>query len=499
MKKLPQAGKLGPVLVPLILLALCAAQTSGNHADAIAAALQNRKFDQALELLRPALRASPRDAQLWAMQGVAYAGENNAKAALASFHKALQIAPDYLPALQGAAQIEYAAANPAAIPLIEHVLRLRPGDPTGHAMLAVLEYQQGNCAAAVGHFEKAEALLASRVSAQHAYGVCLVRLKRLDQAVQVFHRAVELDPEDAAERRLLAAVQLMAHKPQDALATLQPLLEGSSPDARTLELASTAYENAGDTGRAVSAIRQAILLEPQNVNLYLDFAHISYDHNSSQVGINVLSDGISLQPKAAPLYLARGVLYVQLGKYEQAEDDFESAHQVDPRQSLSAAAQGVLAVQQDDFGRALATVQNKLAHNPNDPVLLYLQADILSQQGAEPGSPEFEKATRSAKRAVALRPSLEAARGVLAKLYLQSGEYKQAADECRKALAIDARDQTAVYHLIQALRRTGDQNEIPALLKRLASLRQQAAEDENQRYQYKIVEGDEPTQTPAHP
>jgi two-component SAPR family response regulator len=79
---------------------------------------------------------------------------------------------------------------------------------------------------------------------------------------------------------------------------------------------------------------------------------------------------------------------------------------------------------------------------------------------------------------------------VLAKLYLQAGNYSAAAEQCRKALDQDPQDQTALYHLIQALRKTGDQREIPDLLKRLALLRKQTAHEESQRYQYKLVEGD---------
>src|SRR3984893_14445575 len=142
-----------------LLAAGARAQNAAEGFEPVASALRNREFQKALELLRPALQRSPGNAQLWAMQGTAYAGEGQTKAALASFRNALKISPAYLPALQGAAQIEYEAGSSAAIPLLQHVLRLRAADPTTHAMLAVLEYQQGNCAAAAGHFEKAGALL----------------------------------------------------------------------------------------------------------------------------------------------------------------------------------------------------------------------------------------------------------------------------------------------------------------------------------------------------
>ena len=478
------------ILIGILLLGCAFAQTAVDQIGLITLALQNQDFAEALVLLRPALQRSPRNAQLWTMQGAAYAGEGHNTEAVVSFRRALTISPDYLPALQGAIQIEYASGSKEAIPLLQRILRLRPADRTSHGMLAVLEYQQENCAAAVVQFEKAGELFDTQPSALHAYAACLVKLKQLDKAAEVVRRTVALNPRDGRERRLLAAVQLMEHKPQDALSTLQPMLEGSDADVETLELAATAYEDSQDTPKAVAALRQAILLNPQNVNLYVDFANLSSSHESFQVGIDVLSDGIAQLPKAAPLLLARGVLYVQLAEYDKAEADFQTAHELDPHQSLSSAAQGLLAEQENNLDGALATVETRLAQKPNDAVLLYLRADFLSQKGVEPGTAEFQLAMRSARQAVSLRPGLSGARTVLAKLDLQAGRYQDAVEQCRKAVAQDPKDQTALYHLIQALRKTGGNAEIPDLLTRLAQLRKQTAHEDSQRYQYKLVEED---------
>ena len=476
-------------LVPLLLsCALCLAQAAPT--DATAQALQSRDFARALELLQPALRQFPSNAELWAMQGTAYAGQGDQQDALKSFQTALKFSPDYVVALRGASQILFDEGDSAAIPLLKHVLRLHPADQTGHGMLAVLEYQQGNCQAAVPHFEGAGSLFDDRAPALHGYATCLVKLREFDRAAKVFQRSLALNPNDPRERRLVAAIQLMAHQPQDALATLQPLLQANSRDADTLELAATAYEGVKDTPQAVATLRQAILLDPRNVNLYLDFANLSSAHDSYQVGIDVVSDGVTQLPEAAPLYLARGVLNVQLAQYEKAEADFEAAYRLDPNQSLSSAAQGVLAVQQDDVDRALKTVQTRLARKPGDPLLLYLQADFLTQKGAEPGTPEFQLSMRSAKQAVSLQPGLSGARTVLAKLYLQAGNPRDAVEQCRKALEHDPHDQTALYRLIQGLRKTGDNAEIPDLLKQLALLRKQSAKEQSERYQYKLVEED---------
>jgi tetratricopeptide (TPR) repeat protein len=488
--------KLGFLIAFVACYSLALSQTHEDPTEPISLALRAREFDKAVELSRSALRASPGSAQLWTLQGIAFAGKGDSKQALAAFQQALKIAPNSVAALAGAAQIEYEADSREAVPLLDRLLALRPGDPTGHAMLAVLEYRNGDCPAAVPHFDKAGKLLDSQLDALHAYATCLVRLKRLDEAAAVLQRALALRPDDPRERQLLASVQIMGQKPKDALATLRPLLDAGNPTAATLQLVSNASEDAGDTPQAVGTLRQALLLDPRNVSLYLDFANIAFAHESFQVGIDVISEGMLLQPRAAQLYVARGVLLVQLAQYDKAEADFEKAYELDPHQSLSTAAQGLAAVQANDLDHALASIQSKLERKPNDALLLYLQADVLSQKSADVGAPEFQLAMRSAKRAVSLQPTLGAARGVLAKLYMQAGQYPEAVEQCRAALKSDPKDQTALYRLIQALRKTGQKDEIPDLLKRLAQLREEATKDERERYRYKLIEEDPPAARP---
>jgi tetratricopeptide (TPR) repeat protein len=488
--------KIGFAIVLLAFNSVAFSQTSQNPVEPISAALRAHDFDKAVELSKFALKTSPNNAQLWTLQGIAYVNKGDGKDALAAFEQALKISPNNIAALEGAAQIQYQAGNAAAIPLLNRLLQLHPDNPTGHAMLAVLEYRKGNCPAAVPHFEKAGPLVDSQLDALHAYATCLVRLKRLDAAADTLQKAVALHPDDPRDRQVLASIQLMDHKPKDALNTLQSLLEAKAPDSTTLQLASRAYEDTGDTPQAVSTLRQALLLDPQNISLYLDFATICFSHESFQVGIDVITEGLSQQPKSDDLYVARGVLYVQLAQYDKAEADFEKAYELNPHQSLSTAAQGLAAVQANDLDHALVSIQEKLKRKPDDPLLLYLQADVLSQKGVEPGTPDFQLAMRSAQKSVALQTTLASSHAVLAKLYMQAEQYQAAIEQCRKALSIDPKDQTAVYRLIQALRKTGQQKEIPDLLKRLAQLREEATKEERERYRYKLLEDESPDKPP---
>ncbi len=282
-------------IVFLLLNVPAIAQSAKELAEPIMSALRSNDFARALALLEPALQAYPQNPQLWMLQGLAYAGSGDRKSALASYQSALKIAPEYLPALEGAAQLEYEADSQEAIPLLEHVLRLRPQDSTAHAMLAALSARKGDCATAVTHFALSGPALSSQPAALQEYGQCLMKLKQPEKAIQVFQELLASNPDDIKARRSLAAVQLSAGQAKDALTTLQPLLD-STPDTITMRLAVAIYEANNDTPDAVKILRDAIVKNPTEVPLYVDFAEIAMNHQSFQAGIEMINSGLKLQP-----------------------------------------------------------------------------------------------------------------------------------------------------------------------------------------------------------
>jgi tetratricopeptide (TPR) repeat protein len=244
------------------------------------------------------------------------------------------------------------------------------------------------------------------------------------------------------------------------------------------------------TPEAAAALRQAVLLDPRNVDLYLDFAALSFTHQSFQVGIDMIDAGLTQVKDSGALYLARGVLYVQLGEYAKADADFDRAERLDPIRGLGSAARGLSMIQQNNLDEALVTVRERLKTNPKDEFLHYVLAELLSRQGVQPGSPEFQQAVDSAREAVRLKPDFPLARDVLSRLYLLSGESDKAIEQCRLALRDNPSDEQALYRLIRALQSSGrgEVGEVPALLKRFTALREEAHRRQTQETQYRLVE-----------
>ncbi len=480
-------------LSALALLALAAAvpvraQAGTDVIHSITAVLQEQQYEHALQLIQGELRHSPNDVRLWTLQGIARSRLSNDSEAIISFDHALKLKRDYLPALEGAAQIEYLAGSNRAIPLLERLLLVRPDDQTAHAMRAAMAYKHRDCQSATEHFSHAGAVISSQASALDEYAACLAMLKRRDEAISVLQKLVALKPADPRARMKLAAMEFMGQRAKDVIQTLRPLVENETPDPDALDLVSAAYEVTGDTPQALETLRRAIVSATRNVDYYLDFADLSFAHSFFQIGIDMMNTGLSLLPNSAPLYVARGVLLIQMAKYDQAEADFETAQRVDPNQALGSAAKGLAEIQQNNLDQALQTVKVQLRQKPNDAFLYYLLAEILARHGALSGTSEVQQAIKAALHAVQLNPDLSIAHNVLARLYLNSGNVSLAIEQSRLALRADPSDQTALYHLILALRRSEKGDQIPPLLKRLAAVREHAANEEARYRRYGLFE-----------
>lgn len=467
-------------------ISVTAAEPLQAVVNAIASALRARNFDGALRLCGEALKVNPESYKLWTLEGMAFASSHRAKEADAAYAHALKLAPYYLPALEGNAELEYQQGDSRAIPLLRKILTVGGDNATTHGMLAVLEYKQKNCVAAIDDFKLSASAVSGNSTMLSEYGFCLAELQHYAEAVPVFEQALNLEPDAPAARFNLALSQWLASDGEGALATLQPLIASAAATNDALNLAADIYQSRDDTPRVVELLRRAIVQEPKNVENYLEFATLSDKYGSYQAGVAMVDAGIANVPKSAQLYVARGILYSQLAEYAKALADFEHASQLDPNLAVTSTAEGLLQSQKHDLKGALETFRAAAAKRPGDAFTQYLLAEAVSEKGYPAGSDGAKEAIAAANRALSLDPGLVAAHDLIASLYLQSGQAELAAQHSETALRKNPEDQQALYHLILALRKTDRRGEVPALIERLGALRESAQAQAQHRKRYQI-------------
>lgn len=476
------AGFSSCLLAPLLF----SAASNDSALQAATALVRSGQYAEAHRLLTSALEKSSKDPRLWTLDGFALSRMGREKDALASYESALRIAPRYLPALEGAGEVKFRNRTADAADVLREVIAIRPDEQAAHAMLATLSFEHHDCQTAEAEFAKSEQAIANQSVALNQRGACLIQLNRPREAVAVFEQVIKLLPDGASAHYNLAFSLLQAGNARQAIEVLTRLPPGKR-DADTLDLLSDAYERVSDTPSAVATLREAIVQHPDNARLYVHFANLCLAHSSFAAGVDMLNVGIARSASTASLYLARGILEVQLANYAAAESDFSRAETLKAGSKYAAALENMMRLQQDQLQPAAADLRRRIKQHPQDAFLYYLLAETLARSGAVPGSAEFSDAVRAAQTAVRLQPDLGLARGVLGKLYLQEGNVEAAIEQSRLAYQSDPADVTALYHLIRALKKAGRTQEIPALTRKLADLRQQAQKKEMSERQFAIV------------
>ncbi len=480
-------------------LLLCAvaivAASLGDATDVqtVISALRAQDFQRALTLAKELNVQGAPDPRVLTLEGMANEGLKNRAEALQNYDAALRIKPDYLPALKAKAQLEYATGDTGAEKSLQQILKLEPGDEVSHAMVAALDYKQGNCKSAVIEYRQSQDAIAQKADALTQYGECLLRQHESDQAANVLRQAVLVEPDQWWTRYNLAVAEMSRDRPGEAVNVLEPALAGSNVQPDMLDLAAQANEASGNTPRAVELFRKAILSQPRQETYYLHFADLCFDHQSFRVGVDMIDAGLTQLPKSAKLHLARGILRVQLGDFTRAENDFDTADRLNGNARISGAAASLAELQNSNLDKALQLARTTLQSNPHDPMLHYVKAETLKQMGVEPGSAEFREALNSAEFAVHLKPDFTAARNLLGSLYLRENDVQLATKQFEAILKLDPLDETAIYHLLQIARKAGETERVTEFMQRLAQARAVQRQKDEDTLRYRLVEADEPS------
>lgn len=478
------------LFILLSALAVQSLQTSTSILT-IQSLIRSKDYGQALQQTRSALHQTPNDYRLWTLEAIIFASTDHKPDARIAFDKALSLAPAYVPALKGKVELLYQAQDERAIPLLTKLLKINPEDYTAHEMYAVLKARKEECPSALVHFRQVEKIITNHPRSLELYGDCLARTKQSQEAITVFQRLVVLLPNETYPKYDLSILLVETMQYSEALKVLEPLLAADQSDPDMLSLASEAYEGSGDTAKAVALLRQAIVLSPSTARYYNAFALLCVDHESFQVGIDMIDAGLHRNPEDASLYLSRGLLYAQLAQYEKAEADFRTAENLDAQQSLSSYALALAQLEKNEPEKALSEVRSQLRMHPDSARHYCLLARLLQRNSADHDDRATEEAINSALKAVKLKPDFAEARNLLASLYQESGRYSLALEQCQVALRYAPSDQSAIYRLIMLLRHSGkseDRAKIPALVRRLAALQQAARQQETDRKRFRLVE-----------
>lgn len=368
---------------------------------------QRRDWETAERLIDAARQRAPNNAEVWYEQGTLQSSRDDAKAALASYDRAIELAPGHMRARKAR---------------------------------AALLMQQGDFAKALVDAEYVRDKMPKDADAALTYGLVLMGLGRKEES-------------DAAIRAALEQIDLI----KDDVLNQQPGL---------LRVATLASMLRGNLEQANVYVDQYLRLRPQSVDMRKQSGRIKLQLGEADAAIRDLLPVVKALPDELEALALLGQGYLQAGRYAEAQNMFERAArqvpdsaEISTRLALARIGIGMpedaekelgravkndtanqtsagfikvsLHIRRGEYDKALATVEELLARQPGNPMLLNLRGAVNLNRR------DFARARADFEAAVKVAPDFVPAIYNLGMLAQQQGDIAEAAARYDRVLAIN--------------------------------------------------------------
>lgn len=377
---------------------------------------------------------------------------------------------------------------------------LSPNDAGAFSFLGYVRLQQKNWDGALTALQSAQDNgknldVAARAQLLNNIGFARWNKNETASARTAFEDALKLQPDYYDARYNLAFALLSSDKFADALPHLKILQAKNPNDAAIEEGLGEAFDRTGNSGSALGAYKRAIALDPKNENYQFKFALILLNDGRRDDALEALRNLLGINPNNAPALLQIGDIHLRNNRYSDAAaalkryvnvrgDDFTgrfnlgvaldysskfddalvqygAAEKLKPGDAATKNNIGRIYFKRGRFDEAVAKFNEALILDPafydartNLAIVLAAQ-DKLDMSTTEWQKLAADAADGARGASIADRKVLEAriatARSGIASNLLAQSNYKDAADEYRRLLALTPADAEARSGLGRAL------------------------------------------------
>jgi putative PEP-CTERM system TPR-repeat lipoprotein len=445
---------------------------------------RRREYDQALAAVVKLEKKQPTNPLTFNLKGAVQLAKGDRKNARASFEKALELKPDYLPAAANLARLDLADSQPeAARKRFESIVAKDPKNEQALLALAeVLAATKAPLNEVVATVDRAVTVNPRSVRARLAAISVHLNSNNAKAALAAAQSASAALPESREILAALGRTQVAAGETRQAVATFNKLAAAMPESPVPLMLAARAHVAAKDYDGAIQALRKALALQPDRLDVHREAIAVLLAAGKPE---EALADARALQkarPAEAVGYMFEAETLATQKKYAEAARAYSEALKRQPS-PLLVVRQHALLEAAGKRGDGDAVVARWLRENPKDTVVrLYLAERDLRQkdyraaarryrevQTLQPQNPivlnnlawtlsqlKDPGAVEVAEEAYRLAPNSPAVADTLGWMLVEGGDTKRGVELLSKAAA-DAPNALQIrLHYAKALIKSGD-------------------------------------------
>lgn len=302
---------------------------------------------------------------------------------------------------------------------LETALRLAPARARTHFYLGNLCFAQDKYAEAMVAYQRASELdpgleeaQTNLVSATYNLGITQAQADQVTAAEETFKQVIALDPSYAEAHFALGNLYLRQERWSEAISAYEEALSvrADFPEAGN-NLAIARYNQgmslyqAGDKPGAIGALRDAVELDPNNVQALIGLGGVYYDQGLFAEAVTSYKQALAFDPSSAEARFGLGNVYLKQQDPAAAITQYQTALDLKP-----------------DFPEA----QHNLA-------IAYFNLGLSQLQAGQPGV-----AVQSLMQAIDLDPTSAQAYLVLGNAHFQQKQWDEAAAAYEEAIRLQA-------------------------------------------------------------
>lgn len=310
------------------------------------------------------------------------------------------------------------------------------------------------------------------------------------RAFRYLQRAAELEPDDTEMRVKLATVYLYSGQSQEARVEAGAVLETEPGNLDALAIFADTAVTPGEIDRVMARLDNARHEHEGRARYHLARGVLHSRKQESDEAEAAFREAARREPDSPDAHVALGTFYLMTGELEKAESEFDLAADVAPTHSVArlgvvdfyrlvgrteeandkldrlveeapdflAAWQRIAAYSfaDEDLKRCEKALNHLLANNPKNPEALQIMANVHRLRG------EYKEATERFREAIAViqnivqrRPEMTSAQLRLAQMHIRLGENKQARTKLQTIRELEPNSSAAALLLAELDIRSG--------------------------------------------
>lgn len=321
--------------------------------------------------------------------------------------------------------------------------------------MGIIEDSRGNYQKALEFYSRAAKYNEKDPAVFRNLAVTYKNMKKYTEALQYAQKAVELDPAFAANHLLVGNILYYMTRYSDAIDSYKKVLELDEKNASALYNIAQCYIQQGKDAQAIEYLRSAAEANPEGNIAYMAYSRLGLvalstkDYATAEINFN---RAIALHASDPTDFYNLGIAYLEQGKKEDALRAFTKSESLAAEDANMLESIGSAYTTLGNYDQAISVYEKLMKINSRNVKVLSLLGDLFYQKG------ELEQAIKFYRKIIEIEPSSEHARSAFINLGIaldDAGRSDDAIEAYQSALAINPKDDVALYNLGIAFKHAG--------------------------------------------